>query len=109
MKTMILAATLSLAACDSVPVARDYALAGIASDVGSTLYALDRGCHEGNPIYFGKGTGQKASLVGINLLMAAGIWWYASEFDGAEGAAIPLWLAGSVRFAAAGYNTSLKC
>lgn len=109
MKLTILSICASLAACSSVPLARDYTLAGIAADVTSTQLALDRGCHEGNPIYFGKGTGQRASIVGLNLLMAGAVWWYASEYDGAEGAAIPLWIAGSVRFAAAGYNTSLHC
>lgn len=111
---MKLVATLALCAvttaCTSLPLARDYALAGIAADVTSTQLALDRGCHEGNPIYFGKGTGQRASIVGINLLLAGAIWWYADNVDPEdEGVTIPLWLAGSVRWAAAGYNTSLKC
>lgn len=108
MRALILA--LSLTGCTSLPAARDYALAGITADVTSTMLALDRGCHEGNPIYFGKGTGQKATIIGLNALLAYGIWWYADSVDPEdEGVTIPLWLAGSVRFAAAGYNTSLKC
>lgn len=97
-------------ACSSVPLARDYALAGIAADVTSTQLALNRGCHESNPIYFGKGTGQRATIVGINLLLAGVVWWYADNVDPEdEGVAIPLWIAGSVRFAAAGYNSALDC